>query len=196
MPQNYRLKLKRAKATHAYWLPFGKWTVCAMDRSWNRQHCFEFPLSEKHRHTTLDYHAIIHYSVTVVYLLLDKSPIGKHTHKNRAHYCLLSTAPRPALSQQCHSAQRQKPPFCLAHSLKNQSHVQEIHPACISNAQQSIVCVSAADLEGLPIFGALATANKGQVWRLLLTHPWPGWTHTNTHRTAELSRLGWRIHTK
>lgn len=99
------------------------------------------------------------------------------------------TAPQSVLSQQCHSTQRQRPPFCLAPGLKNQSHVQEIHPACLSNTEWPIVRGSAADLEGLPIFGALATANRSQVWRPSLTHQWPGWTHTNTHRIVSCHDL-------
>lgn len=119
-----------------------------------------------------------------------------HTRTNKAHSLWLPTAPQSVLSQQCHLEQRQRPPFCLARGLKNQSHVQEIHPACLSNTEWPIVRGSAADLEGLPIFGALAMADRSQVWRSPLTHPWPGWTHTNTHRIAKLSRLGWRIHAK
>lgn len=94
---------------------------------------------------------------------------------NRAHSS--SHCPLPVLSQQCHSAQEQRPPFCLAWGLKNQSHIQEIHPARISLTECLIVHGSAADLEGLPIFGAVE-----QPRAVACTDPGRTHSHTQSHR--------------
>lgn len=109
---------------------------------------------------------------------------------NRAHSS--SHCPLPVLSQQCHSAQEQRPPFCLARGLKNQSHVQEIHPARLSFTECLIVHGSTADLEGLPIFGAVEQPRAVACTDLRTNTQ----SHTIPQTKEELSRLGLRIHTK
>lgn len=109
---------------------------------------------------------------------------------NRTHSS--SHCPLPVLSQQCHSAQEQRPPFCLARGLKNQSHIQEIHPTRLSLTECLIVHGSAADLEGLPIFGVVE-----QPKAVACTDPRMNTqSYTIPQTKEELSRLGLRIHTK
>lgn len=67
-----------------------------------------------------------------------RRPIGGGTQTEPTLTCL-PLSPQSILSQQCHSARGQRPPFCLARGLKNQSHVQEIHPACLSSTEWLIV---------------------------------------------------------
>lgn len=70
-----------------------------------------------------------------------RGPIGnKHALIELTPAHLPLPPPRFILIQTCHSARGQRPPFCLARGLKNQSHVQEIHPTRLSDTEWTIVC--------------------------------------------------------
>lgn len=102
-------------------------------------------LQQTHRHATLAHHAINHHSAAHWPIYICWGAVAEETywkaHTNRGQRTLcLPLHPQSILSQQCHSARGQRPPFCLARGLKNQSHVQEIHPACLTNTERLIVC--------------------------------------------------------